>query len=252
MTSSSTKKVVLVTGAAGGIGRACVSHLLNTGYAVVGFDRDGVDSPFDQAVTADYLHCQGNIADAGHCQAAVEAATERYGRLDGLIHWAGIHSRVSWDELTADAMNEVLAVNVTGSLLIAQASARAMMQGNSGGALVLTGSTAVIHGTTGGQAGNGGPAYVASKAAMTGLVRSLARSMGAFGIRVNGVVPGVTETPMIANYSKENYQLQASQCAVGRIGQPADIAEVGCFLVSDSARYISGEMIIVNEGAAFG
>lgn len=247
---SENKKVILVTGSTGGIGKACVEQLLNNEHAVAGFDRETAGR--DLLNSEGYEHFVGDISRTEDCQAVVQMALDRFGRLDGLIHWAGIHSRFTWVELTAEEMNQVLAVNVTGSFLIAQAAANAIKKHKEGGAIVLTGSTSVIHGTTGGGPGYGGPAYVASKAAMTGLVRSLARGMGTHNIRVNGVMPGVTQTPMIANYSQENLEFQASQSAIGRIGQPDDVAGVGCFLVGDAARYISGEMIIINGGAAFG
>lgn len=244
------QKVILVTGAAGGIGQACAEQLLNNGYAVVGFDREAAGH--DLFNSEGYKHCVGDISRTEDCQTVVQLALDSFGRLDGLIHWAGIHSRYTWEELTAAEFNKVLAVNVTGSFLIAQAAANTIKKNKEGGAIVLTGSTSVIHGTIGGGPGYGGPAYVASKAALTGLVRSLAKGMGTHNITVNGVMPGVTQTPMIANYSQENLEYQASQSAIGRIGQPEDVAGVGCFLVSDAARYISGEMIIVNGGAAFG
>ena len=121
-----------------------------------------------------------------------------------------------------------------------------------GGAIVLTGSTAVIHAPIGGAAGNGGPAYVAAKAAITGLVRSLARALGPLGVRVNGIAPGVTETPMIANYSQESRARQIEGSPFGRIGSAEEVAEAGCVLISDASRYVSGEVLIVNGATSFG
>ncbi|HZT52482.1 MAG TPA: SDR family oxidoreductase, partial [Stellaceae bacterium] len=99
---------------------------------------------------------------------------------------------------------------------------------------------------------NGGPAYVTSKAAITGLVRSLARALGPQGVRVNAVAPGVTDTPMIDTYTPEQRTASIGRVPLGRLAAPEEIASVGCFLISDAARYMTGEVVIVNGGAQFG
>lgn len=245
------RMTVLVTGAAGGIGSASARQLLAAGHEVVAVDLDAdavrasVKSSRQEfeAVTAD-------ISRAEDCKTAVQKTVSRFGKVDALIHWAAKHSRTPWSEVDADEFNRILAVNVTGSFLIAQAVAQHMVIRKSG-AIVLTSSTSVNAGTTGGAAGSGGPAYVSSEAAIVGLVRSLARSLGPSGIRVNGISPGVTETPMIANYSEENRALQKTRVPLGRLGQPEDIASVGAFLIAEASSYINGEVIIVDGGSVF-
>src|SRR5262245_13187567 len=243
---------VLVTGAASGIGKACVAGLLRDGAQVAGFDRDarGLGHALEKE-HGSLVSLHGDIASRDDCVAAVGACIDRFGKLDGLIHCAAIHSSRFWTELGADEFNRVLAVNVTGSFLIAQAAAARMVPSRSG-MIVLTSSSNVILGGTGGPAGVGGPAYVASKAAIIGLVRSLARSLGPEGICVNGISPGVTDTPMIAGYSAEHRAAQVARSPLGRIGNPDDIASVACFLVSPGARHMTGEVVIVNGGAIFG
>ena len=243
---------VLVTGAASGIGKACVERLLQDGTQVMCFDRDAesLKRAFaDQQQSVAQLH--GDIAIRDDCRAAVEMCVDRFGQIDGLIHCAGIHSSRYWSDLEAEEFNRVLAVNVTGSFLITQAVA-ARMAARRSGMIVLTSSTNVITGGVGGQAGIGGPAYVASKAAIVGLVRSMARSLGPSGICVNGISPGVTDTPMIAAYSEDHRAAQVARSPLGRIGTPDDIAGVACFLVSSGARHMTGEIVIVNSGATFG
>lgn len=244
-------QVVIVTGAASGIGHACAAQLLAAGKHVVGFDLQ-TSAAASELESKGMLMVQGDVSKAQDCELVAATAMERFGRLDGLAHWAAVHSTKTWQELDAEHLNKILAVNVTGSLLLAQAAANCMIKAGRGGSIVLTGSTSTLHAPIGGQAGNGGPAYVASKAAITGVVRSLAKGMGPFGIRVNGVAPGVTQTPMISNYSQENYELQARLCPLGRLGTPDDVASMGVFLLSDAAQYVSGEMIIVNGAAIFG
>lgn len=250
---SKTGAVVIVTGAASGIGKACVQHLLETGHRVVAVDlrRQQLAEAFGAGRKNLVLHpCDVSVTEA--CAGAVEAAGSAFGHVDALIHWAGRHSIKAWDELTAEDFDQVLRVNVTGSFLMAQATARRMIGDGNGGAIVLTGSTAVIHAPIGGAAGNGGPAYVTSKAAITGLVRTLARALGPSGIRVNGVAPGVTETPMIGNYAEETRQLQISNSPLGRIGSAREVAEAGCMLIGKGSRYVSGEVLIVNGATSFG
>lgn len=245
-------QAVLVTGAAGGIGKASVVRLLQDGRGVVAFDRSrtSLAAAFDGRNPQLQIF-EGDVARPDDCAAAVSAAIDRFGRLDAVMHWAGIHSRGYWSDLTVEEFNRVLAVNVTGSFLMAQAAARHMVTKRVG-SIVLCSSTSTLVGTIGGQTGHGGPAYVASKAAIVGLVRSLARALGPSGVRVNGITPGVTDTPMISNYSAEEREAQAQRCPLGRIGTPNDIVGVACFLTSDDAEFVNGEMIIVNGGALFG
>jgi NAD(P)-dependent dehydrogenase (short-subunit alcohol dehydrogenase family) len=250
----SDPRAVLVTGAASGIGRACTLRLLAEGHRVVACDlaREALEAALGGAAGRDRLELfAGDVSSQHDCAAAAALAVERYGRLDAVLHWAALHSITHWTRLDAQECNRILSVNVTGSFLITQAAAR-HMQARRSGAIVLCSSSSMITGPVGGEAGNGGPAYVASKAAIVGLVRSLARALGPSGIRVNAVVPGVTETPMIETYSAEHRATLQARIPLGRIAEPDDIAAVGCFLISDAARYMNGEMVIVNGGAAFG
>lgn len=246
-------QVVIVTGAASGIGKACAGYLLRSGRRVVAADVDEErlkDAYRSGSKTLALQVC--DVSDPADCAAVVKSATKTFGRLDALLHWAGRHSIKTWDALTADDFDRLLRVNVTGSFLIAQAAARQMIADGKGGSIVLTGSTAVIHAPIGGAAGNGGPAYVTSKMAITGMVRSLARALGPHAIRVNAIAPGVTETPMIGNYSDETRRLQIATSPLGRIGSAEEVAEAGAMLIGSAARYISGEVIIVNGATAFG
>lgn len=253
MVATVSGKSVLVTGAASGIGKACVAYLLSGGNRILAMDlqMDQLSAVFPQADKEQLAFVAGDVSQTSACADAVAAAGQHFGKLDAVIHWAGRHSTKTWEELTAEDVNQLLAINVTGSFLIAQAAAR-YMKANDGGAIVLTGSTAVIHAPIGGAAGNGGPAYVTSKAAITGLVRTLARALGPHGIRVNGIVPGVTETPMIRNYSDATRNLQITQSPLGRIGTAEEVAEAGCMLIGEASRYVSGEMLIVNGATSFG
>lgn len=251
MTNDLTR-TVLVTGAASGIGLSCAQMCLARGHNVLATDVNLLELERNFEADSESLRIvSGDITDPEFCKHVTSAAVSQFGRLDCLANWAGIISSTTWDELTAEEFQKILCVNVIGSFLIAQ-SAALHMQTRNKGAIVLTSSTTVLSAGVGGSAGSGGPAYIASKAAITGLVRTLARSLGPSGIRVNGVAPGVTDTPMIKNYSPENRLRQSKISVLGRIGTPEEIAEVAYFLMSDASSFMTGELVIVNGGAQFG
>lgn len=245
------EKSVLVTGAASGIGLACVRLLLKEGANVAAFDIQGDrmadELPGDEARL---LRIPGDVSRPENCEAAVTEAVDRFGALDALIHWGAAHSSARWDELGTEECNHIMAVNVTGTFLIAQAAARHMTP-RGRGAIVLCTSTSVLQGVTGGD-GQGGPAYVASKGAVIALTRSFARALGPHGIRVNAVSPGITETAMIAGYSDEQRAAMLRRFPLGRFADPDEIANAGIYLISDKSSFMTGEIMQVNGGSNFG
>jgi 3-oxoacyl-[acyl-carrier protein] reductase len=194
------------------------------------------------------LAVRADVSNSADCENIAARTIEKFGAPAGLIHMAAAHSTLTWRELDDEHFNRILAVNVTGSFLMARAVARHMA---SGGAIVLTSSGSINVGGVGGH-GRGGPAYVSSKAAIIGLTRALARSLASRGIRVNAISPGATETAMTADYDEEALRKVAERTLLGRIGRPQDIAAVAQFLISDAAGYITGEIVHVNGGGSFG
>lgn len=242
---------VLVTGAASGIGLACARMLLDDGAKVLAFDiqNDRLREMLPEE-SENLVLFSGDVSKPEDCERSVATAVERFGALDALIHWGAAHSSATWEELTAEECNRTLAVNVTGSFLIAQAAAKHMAERGKG-AIVLTTSTSVLYGVTGGQ-GQGGPAYVGSKGAVIALTRSLARALGPKGIRVNAVSPGIVETPMIAGYTEEQRANMKQRFPLGRFATPEEIANAGLYLISDKASFMTGEIMHVNGGSNFG
>jgi 3-oxoacyl-[acyl-carrier protein] reductase len=244
-------QTVLVTGAASGIGLASVKLLNAAGANVAAIDvqadKLAADLPRDPARIATLV---ADVTRKGDCERAVKLALDKFGRLDALLHWAGIHSGTDLDETDEAEWDRVMAVNVKGAFLMAQAASKPMAaQGAS--AIVLTSSGSVLLGAAGGD-GQVGPAYVASKAAIIGLTRSLARALGPKGVRVNAVSPGITETPMISVFGENLRREAVKRFPLGRFGRAEEIAQVGCFLISDAASFITGEVIHANGGANFG
>ncbi len=246
--SAENLKTVIVTGAASGIGFACVQGLLAAGHRVCGADLQPI--PTERLLTdpTRFLQVRANVADDADCRTVAARTVEAFGKPNSVIHMAAAHSTLTWRELTTEHFDHILTVNVTGSFLMARAAAEHM---TGGGAIVLTSSGSINVGGVGGH-GRGGPAYVSSKAAIIGLTRALARSFAPLGIRVNAVSPGSTDTAMTANYDKEARRKVAERTLVGRMGDPKDIAAVAQFLISDAAGYMTGEIVHVNGGDSFG
>jgi 3-oxoacyl-[acyl-carrier protein] reductase len=243
-------KSIIVTGAASGIGAACVRVALAKGWRVCAVDVNEPDSSAAAGAPERFIAARADVTEAGACEAAVTAAVRAFGRLDGLIHMAAIHSTSTWRELDAAEFDRTFTVNVTGSFLMAQACARAM-ETSGGGAIALASSGSMNVSGVGGH-GRGGPAYVASKAAIVGLTRALARSFAPIRVRVNAVSPGATRTAMTADYSEDALRKVGERTLVGRIGEAEEIASVACFLVSDESAYVVGEIVAVNGGGSFG
>ena len=251
MPERNAAKIMLVTGAASGIGAAAVRQALAAGHKVCAADINPI--PVDdipKAARKRLLAQRLDVSKWEECQRAVAATVEAFGGLDAVLHFAAIHSVKTLEEVGAEEFNHVLAVNVTGSFLVAKASA-AHMRTHGGGAIVLTGSGSIAAGGTGGK-GRGGPAYTSSKGAIVALHRSLARALGPHGIRVNAVSPGATETAMTADYTEEAKRNVGERAILGRIGSADEIAAVALFLTSDAASYITGEIVNVNGGGSFG
>jgi 3-oxoacyl-[acyl-carrier protein] reductase len=242
--SANSAMNVIVTGAASGIGFACVQALLAAGHCVCGADLQPVPAERLQADPARFVGVRANIADETDCRRVASRAVDTFGTPNAMIHMAALHSTLTWRELTAEHFDRILTVNVTGAFLMARAAAEHM---TNGGAIVLTSSGSINVGGVGGR-GRGGPAYVSSKAAIIGLTRALARSLAPLHIRVNALSPGSTETPMTADYDEEMRRNVVQRSLVGRMGRPEDIAAVAIFLISDAAGYITSEIVNVNGG----
>ncbi len=249
--SQTNCKTIIVTGAASGIGAACMRLLLAQGHNVCGADRDAIHiTGVDPSALARFIAVKIDVSDHADCANAVAACVKEFGRVDGLIHMAAVHSTKTWKDIDAGEFNRTLAVNVTGSFLMAQAAALAMER-TGGGAIVLASSGSVNLSGVGGH-GRGGAAYVSSKAAIIGLTHALARCFAPIKIRVNAVSPGATETAMTSQYSAEAKAKVGERTLAGRIGQAEEIAAAAVFLISDAASYIDGQILPVNGGSSFG
>ena len=245
-------RTVIVTGAASGIGLACVALLLAQGDRVCAVDLNPVPTETldAQARAERMIEATTDVSDPAACKATVAACVEKFGKVDALIHMAAVHSTRTWREIDADHMNQVLQINVTGAFNMSQAAALAMEK-TGGGAICLAMSGSIAVSGLGGD-GRGGIAYISSKAAIIGVTRGLARSLAPVNIRVNAVSPGSTRTAMTADYSEAAVRHAGAKTLAGRMGEASEIASVALFLISDAAGYVQGEIVNVNGGGSLG
>jgi NAD(P)-dependent dehydrogenase (short-subunit alcohol dehydrogenase family) len=238
-------RVVLVTGAARGQGRAIVERLAAAGANVIAGDvLDAVDEL--GAAWPDQVHAGIlDITDARSWERLVDAGAERFGRLDALVNNAGILHRTPLELETAEEFERVWRVNCLGAFLGIQAVVP-RLRANGRGAIVNTLSTAAMTAWT----DHG--AYVSSKWALRGLTKVAALEFAGDNIRVNAVVPGPVLTPMVLRDDDPTAARRLAGTPLGRAGLPSDIAELVLFLVSDRSTFMTGAELVIDGGQTAG
>jgi len=232
-------RVALVAGGGGGIGRAVGTLLLAAGARVVSLDREGRPGP----AGAVSLAC--DVTREEQIEAALSQLVREQGRLDVLVHCAGITRDGRLWKLSRDDWRSVMATNLDSAFYLLQAAVPAL-RASGGGAVVLLSSINAERGK-GGQAN-----YAASKAGLNALARTAARELGHFGIRVNAVAPGWVETEMTAALPEDLRQRALAETALGRLASPEDVAGAVLFLCSDLARHVTGQVLRVDGGQLIG
>lgn len=241
-------KVCLITGAAGarGIGLKTARLFHEHGASVVISDIDesacaAVRQEFDPTRC---LVVVANVTRRDECRDVVERALEQFGKIDVLINNAGITQPVKFEEIDPEGYDRILDVNLRGMLYMSQAVVP-HMKAAGGGSIANTSSVSAQRG--GGIFG--GPHYSAAKAGMLGLGKAMARELGAFGIRVNSVTPGLIDTDITAGKLTEEMKAPILEgIPLKRLGLPDDVANAFLFLASDLSSYITGATIDVNGG----
>ena len=237
-------KVALVTGASRGIGRAIAAMLAAQGATVVAAARGDNATATVEAIRAAGGRAEAlslDVTDAEAAVAAVQGVVATHGRLDILVSNAGITRDQLMLRMKRTDWDEVIATNLTAAFVLCQAALKPMLK-QRGGRIVAISSVV-------GQMGNAGQAnYAASKAGLIGFCKSLAREVGSRTVTVNVVAPGFVETDMTKAVNEETQKQWAAQIPLGRLGSPDDIAAAVCFLASDEASYITGQVLAVNGG----
>lgn len=238
-------KVVIVTGASSGLGVAFAQAAAEAGADVVlaarRADRLEDTANLVRGTGRRALTVATDVGSAEQCQAMVDATIAEFGRVDVLVNNAGIGTAVPATRETPEQFQSVIDINLNGSYWCAQACGRVMKPGSS---IV---NIASILGLTTAQLPQA--AYSASKAAIVGLTRDLAQQWGSRkGIRVNALAPGFFESEMTDNYQDGYLDSQASRIALGRTGDPAELAATFVWLASAAGGYVTGQTIAVDGG----
>lgn len=248
------KPNVLITGAGIGIGAATAQAFSDAGYLVIVTDileKEGeevVDRIRSAGGEAEYLHL--DVTNTAEVESVVSEIQERHGALDAIVANAGIAHRIPLAELTDEKWDHTHDVDLKGIMRVCRAAAPAMREAGRGSMIALSSIMGVAYGW------DEHVQYSAAKAGVVGLVRGLAVELAADGVRVNGIAPGYIRTAQALSrehsLGPEGLERAAEFIPMGRVGEPEDIADVILFLASDSARYLTGQTLVVDGGLLVG
>lgn len=238
-------KVAVVTGGTRGIGYAIVKKYLEAGATVVlcGSRQSTAEAAFakvkEELPEADVYAIAPSLTDTTAVEEAFKWVFEKFGRFDILANNAGISQSTPLVDYTDEEVDRIMDLNIKAVFVCARAAARIMKE-NGGGVIVNTSSVVSIYGQP------SGCLYPASKFAVNGMTKSLARELAKFGIRVNAVAPGITRTDMVANLPEAMIKPLIARIPIGRMCEPEDVANAFLFLSSELASYITGVVVPVD------
>ncbi len=261
-------RVAIVTGGGSGIGAATARLFAAEGARVAVLDADGEGAQTVAAALPDAMAVAVDVSDAPMVDAAVANVVAEFDRIDVLVHCAGLDVGEAWkqrlydasvaqskartageplpalgltESLDDDSWRRVIAVNLDGTFFCCRAVLRHMVEQRSGVIVTMASNAAQL-----GVAGM--PHYVASKAGVIGLTRSLAREFAPLGIRVNTIAPGGVDTPMFRRNAETVRRSAVANAPLGRVATPEEIANIALFLASDDSSYLIGETVNANGG----
>lgn len=234
-------RTVLVTGGSRGIGAALVRRFAREGHLVAFIYHQSHAAAAALVKETGAISICADIGDEKQAVSAVGEALRQLGHIDVLINNAGISSFRLFTDITGEEWNRMLAVNLSGAFYCAREVLRDMLQRHDGCIMQITsmwgqvGSSCEVH-------------YSATKAALIGMTRALAKEVGPSGIRVNAIAPGVIDTDMNRALGEESIAALQEETPLGRIGTPEDVANCAWFLAGEGGAFITGQVFGVNGG----
>ncbi len=234
-------KTVLITGAGGGIGSAVTERFAAAGYTVFAGYNKSAGAAEELCRRTGAMPLRIDVRDSGSVADAFRRIGETSGGVDVLVNNAGVSSQKVFQDITDGEWDETFAVNVRGAFLTARAAVPHMI-GRKSGRIINVSS---VWGMVGGSCE---VHYSASKAALIGMTKALAKELGPSGITVNCVCPGVIDTKMISALTGDDRAALAEETPLGRLGTPGDVAGVILFLASEDAKFITGGVLAADGG----
>ena len=245
MTSPDGPRVALITGGSKGLGAGLVAAFLGAGYCVetCARSRTGtVEDWEDDTQLEELFHfTDADVSDPAEAEGFVREAAARWGRIDVLVNNAGVAREGVVGLFGNDALDQVVDLNLKGTVFVTRAASRMMLARRSG-AIVNISSVVGLSGY------RGLSVYVATKAALDGLTRGLARELGSRGITVNSVAPGYLRTEMSHGLDEDQLGQITRRTPLGRLGEPEDVARTVLFLTDPANTYITGQVVVVDGG----
>ena len=233
-------KVAIITGGAAGIGAATAVKFSQEGAKVVIWDVDEAKGKA-LAEKLNATFAKVNTANYAEVEAAAKSANDQFGRIDILINNAGITRDSTLKKMTAEQWQQVIDVNLTGVFYCTKVISEYMVA-NGWGRIVNASSVVGLYGNF------GQTNYVATKSALIGMTKTLARELGKKGITVNAVAPGFIATEMVSAMPENVIETMKAKIPLARLGDPMEIANVYAFLASDEASYINGHTLSADGG----
>ena len=238
-------QVVLVTGAGQGMGQEMIRYFAQAGALVAALDinAEAVNETISLLPNEKAIGLTANIADSASVKEAIDNVVAKFGRLDVIVNCAGVGSFDTFLETPDEHWDKVISVNLNGTFYCCREAAKVMAKQGCGSIINISSTAALT--------GEGPSHYCSSKAGVMGLTRSISRELASHGVRVNTIIPGPTNTPMMAGVPDEWTQKMIADIPLGRMGESIDIAKVASFLACNDSDFITGQNIAVNGGMAF-